>query len=297
MKKSIRLISQNSVRLFDESQALAEFAASVIQTVSAKIKSDILDASGTALENSVSVVAMVNLTQELDRHLVAAQTALWNHSKGVFIDGYQTQFEAILEQVNSFEKVAPSGFSAEELQRIARLKPRISGNLIKATFEGSLEKLSSSAANLREPIRQMLAENVLTGGSYGDLIKQISSTGIVKGPFVTAEHRAQAIAITETTNVYNTARYDSIVQSNRLLPEEKQIEIQWASLIDGHTSPRCRSLNGQVRKQGEDFISSDGWHGKKPAAHPHCRSEVVPYRKAWAGILLQLQKDLALQKQ
>lgn len=291
-KKELRLLQQSSLKLFSESRDLADFAADVIQDVRKKLTLSIQEAAGTDLENSVTMEAMADLVRELDKNLNSAKLALQGHSQKVWIDGYQTQFEGLLEQVTTFEKVAASGLPEDAILRIAKLKPRINGALIKGVFEGSLNELSGSLSSLKEPIRKMIASNILTGGSYSDLIHDIKGLGISKGPFVSVEARARAIAITETTNVYNFARYEAIEGSNRTLQDSQKIDLMWHALLDGKTSNRCRSLNGQVRKQGQNFKAADGWEGKKPAAHPHCRSEVRPYRKAWQAIFDDFEKEL-----
>lgn len=291
----LQLIRHSSLMMFNESQALADFASEVLAMASDRLRLNIQDAAGTDLEKSVSIQAMHDLLSELDQHLAAARMSLVGHAQKQWIDGYQLQFDGILKQVSAFEAAAPSGLPVDAMARIAKLKPRISGSLIKGVFEGSLNELSGSLAGVKEPIRKIISTNILTGGSYHDLTQEIKGVGLVKGPFKTVEARARAIAITETTNVYNFARYDATEAANRALPEGEKLDYRWSSFMDGKTSPRCKSLNGQVRKQGEDFVASDGWRGKKPAAHPHCRSEIVPFREEWRGILDDLERELLAQ--
>ncbi len=294
-KKPAELVNENSRYLFDQSEALANFAQNTLQTLSAKLTADIVSVSGTALETAVTTQAMQSLLRGLGEHLAAATASVEQHAADIFERGYQQQFTSVLRQVNAFESVAPSGFTASELTQLGSLQPKITGNLIKATFEGSLDQLSLGMQPLKAELQQKISLNVLTGGSYSDLIKDIKGSGIITGPLQQAEMRARRIAITETTNVFNYARVDSIQQANAGISEEKQIQKQWHSILDGATSRRCKSLNGQIRKSGEPFKAADGWTGEKPAAHPHCRSEVIPYRKEWQPILDQLIADLTAQ--
>lgn len=281
--------------MFNDSQELAAFASEVLKIASDRLTISIQEAAGTELENSVSVAAMRDLMKELDGHMAAADKALVGHANKLWMDGYQMQFTGLLEQVGALEKAASSGISLDGIERIIKLKPKISGGLIKGVFEGSLNELSGSLGGVKEPIRRIISTNVLTGGNYHDLTREIKGLGIIKGPFKSAEARARAIAITETTNVYNFARYDSTTAANRALPSDSQLSMRWHSFMDGKTSARCRSLNKQVRKQGQEFQASDGWRGLKPAAHPNCRSEVVPFREEWAEIFDDLERELLAQ--
>jgi SPP1 gp7 family putative phage head morphogenesis protein len=293
--KEIQLIKQSALDLFDESEDLARFAAEVLGDVNKKLTSSIVGVSGTELEKTVTIQGMQALQKEVGLHLATATLSLERHGLGVFERVYQQQFESILRQATLFEAASNSGIPASDMAKLAKLRPRLSGGLIKATFEGSLEKLSESAQTLKDPLRRVISQNVLTGGSYSDLIKGIKGSGIDKGVFKTVEHRARAIAITETTNIHSFARYESVVASNRILDKDSKLEFQWWAILDSITSKRCRSLHKQVRAQGKDFVAADGWRGHKPAAHPHCRSILIAYRRAWAGILEELDRDLKAQ--
>lgn len=281
--------------LFDQSQELADFAAEVLQTVHDKLTLGIQSASNSDLAGSVTVQAMQNLLSEIDTNLEAARRSVEGFAHKTWVDGYQLQFSFVGQQIAGFEASFSSGIEPDALERIAKLKPKITGNLIKAVLDGPLNNLSDSLADVKEPIRRMLATNILTGSSYQDLITEINGLGIDKGPFVTVEARARAIAITETTNVYNYARYDALEAANRTLAPGQKLQLQWVSIIDRKTSARCRSLNRQVREQGQNFEAGDGWRGKMPAAHPHCRSEVVPFREEWTGIFDALERELQTQ--
>lgn len=294
-REPFRLIDQASLLMFNDSEELANFAAETIKTTKLQLLMAIQDAAGSNLENSVSIGAMRDLVKELDTHLAAAEKSLQGHAQKTWLDGYQLQFKGIVEQVAALETVAPSGIAFEAIDRVVKLKPRISGGLIKGVFEGSLNELSGSLSGIKEPIRKAITNNVLMGGSYHDLTQDIRKLDITKGPFKTATARARAIAITETTNVYNFARSDATIAANRVLPPDAQLATQWRSFMDGKTSPRCRSLNKQVRAQGKDFVASDGWRGQRPAAHPHCRSEIVPFRKEWESIIDDLERELQMQ--
>lgn len=293
--KEIQLIKQSALDLFDESEDLARFAAEVLGDVNKKLTASIVEVSGTELEKTVTIQGMQALQKEVGLHLAIATVSLERHALGVFEKVYQQQFESILRQTTLFEAASNSGIPASDMAKLAKLRPRFSGGLIKATFEGSLEKLSESAQTLKDPLRRAISQNVLTGGSYRDLIRDIKGTGIDKGVFKTVEHRARAIAITETTNIHSFARYESVVASNRILDKDSKLDFQWWAILDSITSKRCRLLHKQVRAQGKDFVAADGWRGHKPAAHPHCRSILIAYRRAWAGILEELDRELKAQ--
>jgi len=291
-RKEIQLIKQSALDLFDESEDLARFAADELGDIDKKLTASIVEVSGTQLDKTVTIQGLQALQKEVGLHLATASLSLERHASQVFDRVYQQQFESIIREASLFEAASNSGIPASDMAKIAKLRPRLSGGLIKTTFEGSLEKFKKTSLQLKEPLRRMISKNVLTGGSYSDLIKDIKGTGIDKGVFKTVEHRARAIAITETTNIHSFARYESVVASNRILDKDSKLEFQWWAILDSITSKRCRSLHKQVRAQGKDFHAEDGWRDPKPAAHPHCRSMIIAYRRAWDSILEELEQEL-----
>jgi SPP1 gp7 family putative phage head morphogenesis protein len=287
-----RILLRSAVQLFDSSKRLAKFAEETLTEARRRTQSSLVAMGESHLDESVSIQHQRLLLNEIDLHLNAAKKSIENRFRQEWTDVYQLRFTDFIQEIALFEKTRPVGYTAEQLTRFSKLTPRVSSNLIKATLDGSLNQLSESILHLREPIRKILAVNIIEGGSYSSIIRDIASTGISGGPFKSAHHRARAIAITETTNIHNTASYEAINSVNRILPEKERLQFKWMAILDGKTSSRCRSLHGQVRPQGKNFEASDGWKGKKPAAHPHCRSQLIAYRPEWDDIFKDLETAL-----
>jgi hypothetical protein len=298
MSRDFDPIIKSARDLFRAQEELAEFSVDVLSRIRTQLKGAILDVSGDDLAAPVTYTGQRRLLEQVDKYLAGAFKEL-GEARPMLQRLYEGAYQNTINELTTLaEKFPATGWSKGDIRKLKALEPRLTGLQIQASFQATLERITGVPAPIKEELRSLLAVGNLTGQSYGDISRSLVGAGLEKGVFKTVEERARVIAITETTNIHSFASYESIKESNERLSPEKQILIRWSSLLDQRTSGRCRNLHGQVRKQGEKFKSGPnamdrkGWTGYKPAAHPRCRSTIVPYRKAWEKAFRDLDEAI-----
>jgi len=109
----------------------------------------------------------------------------------------------------------------------------------------------------REMVRSAVSMFVETPGfTIGDLVQQL--------PF--DEHRAEMIAVTETTRAYATGNRLAAQELKENYPDVRVVR-EWFANNDDRMCPVCGELNGKEVEEGQDF----GNGISDPPAHVGCR--------------------------
>ena len=292
MDDPLDIIRKSSKRLDDDARELAEFTVKLLKSIKRDTEQKLIELAGGDVEASVQAGSINAMDKAVNEALKDAMELIKPKAYQLFQKGYESQFLSQVAQVQAFESAASSKIRTKKIDRLSLFEPRVSRSVVKASFDSSFTKLSEGLQSVKNPLKQILARGVLTGSGYDSVISEIQGNGILKGTFEQVQFSAQRIAVTETTKIYNAARYDSLTQINDSLSESEQLQYRWVALLDRRTSRRCRSLHGQVREQGQAFKASDGWTGLMPAAHPHCRSEIVANRPEWEELFRELDEQI-----
>ena len=277
-------------------QAASKFVLDTLIEAKKRIIAEITILSDGDLKSGVSYEMARQILAEVNRAIDKAEKEYSRFLTGAFGDFAVRGYSAAASMMATFAAQYPSGFNSRTLRRFSAMSPRVNTDLLKITQETALQLLSQDARNLVPKIKKALGVNILTGGSRYDLINEIAGTGLRPGIFKSVEQRANAIAVTETTSIYNTAAMQAIEDANQSIPDNNKIQMQWRALLDKKTSSICRALNGELREAG-GFVcrTTKGGNGKKydkPPAHPHCRSMIVPWKADWQGIIDDMESKL-----
>jgi len=119
--------------------------------------------------------------------------------------------------------------------------------------------------NDRNRIEDALRLSIIEGETLDAAVRRLRGTragGFADGILSTSTREAETIARTAITHFSNAAR-NEVWQANSDILEG----LRWTATLDGRTSRICSSLDGKV-------FPLDG--GRRPPAHPNCRSVMVP---------------------
>lgn len=122
--------------------------------------------------------------------------------------------------------------------------------------------------------RDIFIEGHLKGWSRNQFMGQL------KERFPKAkEHLLRAGLETAQSAIYNMGRAATIKASNRNVIRA----VQFRAVVDGRTTPICRSLNGRV------WNIEDEWEKFIPPCHWRCRSSIYPVSKYNASTLARME--------
>lgn len=154
-------------------------------------------------------------------------------------------------------------------------------------FKGQL--LTDLMGNLRRQDQARITEAVVDGFVSGEttdnIVRKIVGTrasGYTDGLTSITRREASTIARTALTTYADTARQEVWNANADII-----VALRWTSTLDGRTSSVCRSRDGKLVPQGgntppegADLLDPPG---ARPAAHPNCRSRMVP-QMGWEGV-------------
>jgi len=162
--------------------------------------------------------------------------------------------------------------SAAQLWAAVNARP-FEGRLMKEWFRDY-----SQAQKFR--ITQQVRMSVIEGETVEQTIRRIRGTramgyrdGAVQGLL---RRSAEALARTTIAHVAQTARHATFENNSDVISS-----VQWVSVLDGRTSPICRSRDGKTFPLNK---------GPRPPAHPNCRSTIVPVTKSWKELGIDLEE-------
>lgn len=128
---------------------------------------------------------------------------------------------------------------------------------------------AQSITGLTQDVRQRVAQQVqlavLSGTPRAELAKAIVGEGVQRvGTFLSAEHRAEAIAVTEVNGVFNEASFARYEDAATRIPE---LQKEWLTAKDGRVRESHAVMQG-VRVPVAEAFSVGG----ESAMHPGDRS-------------------------
>ena len=163
--------------------------------------------------------------------------------------------------------------TAEAAGRIGAIAPVIPAHTVAQLADPTRLLLYEFGDRVYAGVARELAVAVVQGEGARDAARRL------RGEIEGQDWQLLRIARTEMNNAANVGHEAAIAQVNETYPD-LEMKKQWLARLDGRESEVCRALNGQVRADGE-FFEALGWRGLHPAAHPNCRSRLVPWRQAW----------------
>ena len=129
--------------------------------------------------------------------------------------------------------------------------------------------LKGVSRDLSTKVLDIVRDSMKEGSSVVDVKKEIKETFKQYTGSEASEGRADMIARTETTRLFNKYKLEGYKSSGL-----KGFKV-WDSFIDDSTSSECRELNGQKRGLTEVFSLKDGREFMHPPSHVSCRSRVL----------------------
>lgn len=220
---------------------------------------DAMGKLGSADLSSLSRAALESFIAELQ----ATQRSIIQSTMDTFqtrlkaLAAYETQFEAA-----AIVTVAPAAvvtaLTGIEAYKAALARPlAVDGGLL----QPFIDKLSESEVlSLTNIIRRGYVENWATS----QIMKAVQGTKKARytdGLIAKVGRANEAIVRTSIQHVASTARFETWNANADIITGYR-----WISVLDGHTTAQCRSLDGQVFKLGE---------GPVPPIHINCRSTTV----------------------
>lgn len=177
------------------------------------------------------------------------------------------------EVVREFEGRYGSSAIAE---RIAAVRPVIPIDAVARMVDAQNLIVEGLAERIREGIAAELGQSITQGEGIAKATRRL------RQHLEAQDWQLERIARTEISNAMNVGHEAAIGQVAGSFPE-LGLRKQWSAHLDGRTSARCRSLDGDVVDHDKDFHADDGWTGPYASAHPNCRSRVVPWSDRWGG--------------
>ncbi len=108
-------------------------------------------------------------------------------------------------------------------------------------------------------VEQAIRLGILQGETKQQMVKRL------QGVIDVTQNNASTIVRTAYNHVSNAAKQEVWTQNADILEG-----VRWSAVLDGRTSPICRSRDGTVYPVDK---------GPRPPGHPNCRSQVVPVVK------------------
>jgi SPP1 gp7 family putative phage head morphogenesis protein len=176
--------------------------------------------------------------------------------------GYEAGHQAQLFAATMPAEVSFARVNVEQAYSAALARP-MQGRLLR-------EWAASIEADKMTRIRDALRIGYVEGQTVGQMVRRIRGTramGYKDGIIEIDRRNAEAVVRTATQHVASVTRDNFFAANADLIKGER-----YTATIDGRTTLRCASLDGQVFPVGK---------GPKPPLHWNCRSTRIPLLKSW----------------
>lgn len=193
--------------------------------------------------------------------------------------------EAIKTGVNEGRHYVANSAGIPDNSAFWKWTPTIPLNAIALAQSDAAAQITSTTSELKTRILRTVQSGLAQGISHDEISRQILGTGLKgsqgrDGVFRSATFRAEMQARTITNDLVNRGAIITYNEVDKISPALNTRK-HWQTSTDNRTSPRCLSLNGQVRELDQNFQAADGWTGQSAPAHPFCRSRITALCDKW----------------
>lgn len=249
-------------------KAFAEYQRDMLAAVA---KADVMGVTARRYQQKRALALIASVKELTTKHY----RDIYKHSEAELISLGKVASDSMLSVVN--------GVAGGDLLTKTLTSPQMKYLVKHSVIDGatSAEWWGKQASDTTFKFNKAVQDAMIKGEGTDGIVRRIRGTrknGYRDGFMNTAYNNARSLTHTSVQNVANESRLQTMNENDDVLEG-----IEWLSTLDGHTTQKCKTLDGLVWDMNHKPVGhKQEWVGA--TAHWQCRSTQVPVLKGFSDL-------------